>query len=216
MSEPVAAGDEAAKLQNLRAWQARLEAAQNSQYSDLKASADKWASSVGILIGALGTISIIFVPKGLTDFSSDDMRATALGFATGGGLCGLAALICALWVSMGWPRIYDRMDAAKFEQQTINKTASGVDLLVASRWLTFAALLAIVIASSISAADTLSTKTQPVNVVVVYKSGAAKCGTLQASYKDVAQVTVVASCRLLVLRQLSSAIRSGAGLPGRP
>ena len=181
--------------QGLRVWQARLEAAQNSQYSDLKASADKWASSIGVLIGAVGSISIILIPKALTEFSSETTRNFALAFAIAAGVGGLVALATAVWVSVRWPKVYSRMDAASYKQQTIDRTAQGVTCLQVSRWATLGAVLCIIIASSISAADTLGASPSPVNVLVVHQDGTTMCGPIAAkSYQHVVQTTVVAHC----------------------
>jgi hypothetical protein len=186
---------ETGDTQDLRVWQARLEAAQNSQYSDLKASADKWASSIGVLIGAVGSISIILIPKALTEFSSETTRDWALGFAIAAGVSGLVALGTAVWVSVSWPNVYARMDAAKYKQQTIDRTTQGVTCLQVSRWATLAAVLFIVIASSISAADTLGASPSPVDLLVVHQDGTTTCGPIAASsYQHVVQTTVVAHC----------------------
>jgi hypothetical protein len=192
MDQPMTETDD---TQNLRVWQARLEAAQNSQYSDLKASADKWASSIGVLIGAVGSISIILIPKALTEFSSDTTRDFALGFAIAAGVVGLVALGTAVWVSVSWPKVYSEMDAGKYRQQTIDRTAHGVTCLQVSRWGTLAAVLCIIIASSISAADTLGAPPSPVNVLIVHQDGTTMCGPIDArSYQHVVQTTVVAHC----------------------
>jgi hypothetical protein len=180
---------------DLGKWQARLEAAQDSQYSDLKASADKWAGNITLVVGAVGSISVILVPKALSNFSDSYLRGWALALAIIAGVGGLVAIGTATWVSLGWPRNYAKMDASKYRQQTINKTASGVVLLHISRWATLAALSCIVAASSISAADTIRAPTPVVNVLVIQTDGTATCGPIAApTYNDVAQATVVAHC----------------------
>ena len=54
---------------DLQPWQDKLEAARSTQYADLKASADKWAGTIAILVGAFGSISVVVVPKALSDFT---------------------------------------------------------------------------------------------------------------------------------------------------
>jgi hypothetical protein len=179
---------------DLRAWQARLDAARSTQGSDLKASAEKWAGSLAVLIGAVGSISVIVVPKALTSFSDNSLRDAVFWLALTAGVSGLFALGAATYVAQGWPKIDATMDAGKFGQQSTDKAASAVAWLHVSRWATLAALVCVIAASVVSQVDTFTAPTAPVDVLVVHSNGSTTCGPLAAAAASVTSVTVVAHC----------------------
>jgi hypothetical protein len=167
-----------------------------SQYGDLKANADKWAGTLAVLIGAVGSISVVVVPKALSDFSNGNLKTAVFWLAVSAGGLGLLALGAATYVSQGWPKIDPTMDAIRFRQQSIDNAASAVSWLRVSRWATLGALLCVVAASVISQADTLNAPSAPVNVLVVHQDGSATCGPVATAEtaKTVTSVTVVSSC----------------------
>ena len=181
---------------DLRPWQAKLNAARDSESSDLKSAADKWAASLAALIGAVGTISVLVVPKALTDFSDDTLRAATFSLVLAAGAAGLLALGAATFVSQGWPKIDATMDAARFRQQTLDKLASGVTWLLVSRWSTILAVVCVIAASVISQVDTITAPSAGVEVLVVHKDGSATCTPIAkaTASASVSSVTVVAHC----------------------
>lgn len=181
---------------DLRGWQLQLEEARRTAPSDLKAAADKWAGTISLLAGAVGSISVIFAPKALADFSNDKLRLAAIILLALAALLGLIAVALATFVAQGWPKIEASLDAAAYKQQTLNKMASGVLVLQSSRWLTFPTVLCVIAASTLAVTDTLAAPAKGVHVLVVNRDGTTKCQSLADVTKgsSVLSVTVVGSC----------------------
>jgi hypothetical protein len=194
MTDQQANPDPMAGGMDRRAWQAKLDAARSSQGSDLKASAEKWAGTLAVLIGAVGSISVLVVPKALAGFSDDSLRDAVFWLALTAGLSGLFALGAATYVSQGWPKVDPLMDADKFARQSTDKAASAVTWLSVSRWATLAALVCVIAASVVSQTDTFTAPAAPVDVLVVHSNGSVNCGPVAAAAAPVTSVTVVAHC----------------------
>ena len=151
---------------------------------------------MAVLIGAVGSISVVVVPKALADFDSKSLRNATFGLVLAASVYGLLALLAAVQVAQGWPKIDPEMDAAQYRQQTIDSAARGVTSLQFSRALTVIALMCILTASVLSQIDTITAPASGVNVLVVHRDGTTTCGpvTDATSAKDVVSTTVVANC----------------------
>ena len=88
------------------------------------------------------------------------------------------------------------MDAVAYKRQTLDKLATGVPLLQASRWLTIGTVVLILTASALGITDTLTAPSKGVDVLAVHRDGTAKCVPLADAAKDtsVSSVVVVSSC----------------------
>jgi uncharacterized membrane protein len=179
---------------DLRTWQTDLTAAQHSQLRDVRAVAASWATSLALVIGIVGTASVIFVPKTLDKFNDPDLQHAVFWLALIGGVAALVALIFAILAAQGWPKSDDLMDAGRYEEHVVTGAKKTAWLLKLSRWITAGAVLLIITASACSQADTLIQKHSPSNVVVIGSNGKLHCGPASSFKMKVTSVVSVTTC----------------------
>lgn len=177
-------------------WRSRFAAAQDGEFDAVKSAADKWAGTLTGLIGALGAISVLVVPKALGDFNSVPLRDATFALVLTAGVLGLVALVLVTLVAQGWPQLDPTMDSAHFAYTSVGRALRGASRLRWSRLLTGLAVVLIVAASVLSQVDTIRAPASGVEVLVVHRDGHATCEPLThaTSAGDVATVITVPSC----------------------
>jgi hypothetical protein len=165
------------------AWQRRAEDLQLNALPTIRATAEKWAATVGSLTGIFAIAAIIKGPSDITAVQGSlNLLAFRLPWSAVAGIlagaalaCASAAIVLASMAAQGTPRRF-RFTGIELRRLYPTETIRAAGQLRASRILAVAAIPLLGLASGIVWYTTPAER-PAVNVLVTTKTGAVVCGT---------------------------------------
>lgn len=168
-------------------WQQRAEELEFETLPALRATADKWAATVGSLTGVLAITALV---KGPSDITKVEGTVHALGVSlswravigvllASAVALATAAIVCAALAAQGSPEEF-RFSGAELRRRYLKASQTAAKQLSWSRRLAITAVPLLAVASGIVWFAT--PVSDPDNMVLVSRTnGAIVCGTLRAS-----------------------------------
>lgn len=186
-------------------WQEAADDAATGALGSLRASAEKWSSTLATLLALGGTVFVLKGPATLAEVPNEAWRIVIfIGMAVSGLLAGIAVLLAAMAAQGSTPKLFTNWNGPTLERETTIRTEKAALQLRAARCLGMLAAVVVFVAGAIGVWFGVTPNASPQSVVVVVKSGAIYCGELAkssngevtvggVSVKDVSDVRTIAS-----------------------
>lgn len=161
---------------DIQRWEKRLADLETEELSKVRAAAEKWAATLGTLLGLAGTVLIV---RGAEEISGlSDGTKTAIGLLLAlAFLLAVTATVLTAYAAQGTPKKLEWPTAASLRDWEHNQAKTAKRLLFHSRWITLVAVLAIAVAVAVAwlgeAAESSGSK-----VLFTPATGQPLCGSL--------------------------------------
>ena len=134
---------------DIQRWEKRLVDLETEELSKVRAAAEKWAATLGTLLGLAGTVLIVRGADEIGDLSDGTKLAIGLllllAFAAA-----VTATILTAYAAQGTPKDLAWPTAATLREWEHEQAKKAKGLLFHSRWITLVAVLAIAVAVAVA------------------------------------------------------------------
>jgi hypothetical protein len=162
-------------------WEERVHQAQFEALPTLRTTADKWAATVGALVGLFGTAALVAGPKVIADVNPPARGWLAVLVVLTVAVAATAVGLASLAAQGGSQSIIPT--GPEYRRLMGDEVHRARNLLMASRWITIVGVLGLLAATLLVAMLNPKSEDGPQqNVLVTYIAGGAArqvCGTLQ-------------------------------------